>query len=283
MTNEVTLNIPTHENPVGEVAQAPAQPEVKAETVEKEPALAPKFAALAKKAKAAQQAQAKLKAERADIERARQEIDQFNRYKSEAKQNPLKALEAFGIKYDDVVNYVLNGEKPTADQEINSVKSELQRFRQEQEEREVQRQRMEIEAQQRQYEETINTFKTKVDEHISTNNEKYELINLHDANGLVFDTIEEYFNTTGKIMSIDKASELVESYLEDQIDTTLQKTKKFQSKLAPKKEEQPQPQARGPSPTLNNQVTASSAAPSYLSPRTEAERIQRALAKLSGA
>jgi hypothetical protein len=285
MSEELALNIPTHENPVAvKEAEAPVAPEaIETKAPESdEPALAPKFAALAKKAKAAQMAQAKLKAERIEIERARKEIEDFNKYKTEAKQNPLKALEAMGIKYDDLVNFVLNGEQPTVDQKLSRVESELERFRREQEERELSKEKAAQEAAERQYQETIDTFKGKITEFV-TGNEKFELINLHDAQGLIFDTIEEYFNSSGKIMTIEKASELVEGYLEEQIETTLQKTKKFQSKFAPKKDE-PQPQAaKGPSPTLNNTVATSSSAPSFLPPKTEQERIQRALAKLSGA
>jgi len=282
---EATLNIPAHENPIGEAKPSAPEAQVGLEPAKtEEPALAPKFAALAKKAKAAQQAQAKLKAERAEIERARQEIESFNKYKTEAKQNPLKALEAMGIKYDDLVNYVLNGEKPTPEQEFSSLKGEIQKLREEQENRELERDRMAKADAEKAYEETISAFKTKVTEHITGNPDKYELIALHEAEALVFDTIEEYFNSSGKIMAIDKASELVEQYLEEQFESTLSKAKKFQNKFAPKKDDQPQTtQSKGPSPTLNNTVAVSSSAPSFLPPKTEQERLQRALAKLSGA
>jgi hypothetical protein len=81
-------------------------------------------------------------------------------------------------------------------------------------------------------------------------------------------------------MAIDKAAELVESYLENEAEEKILKSKKFQSKLAPKKDE-PQPRQSN-SVSLNNSVTASSTAPGYLSPRSEQDRINRALAKLSG-
>jgi hypothetical protein len=285
MSEEATLNIPAHENPIAVSEATPPAPveAAPAPAKEEEPALAPKFAALAKKAKAAQMAQAKLKAERLEIERARKEIEDFNKYRTEAKQNPLKALESMGIKYDDLVNFVLNGEQPTVDQKLSRVEGEIERFRREQEERELAKEKAAQEAATKEYEATIEAFKAKVNDHITSNADKYELISLHEATGLVFDTIEEYFNNSGKIMTIEKAAELVEGYLEEQIESTITKTKKFQSKLAPKKDE-PQPQAsKGPSPTINNTVAASSAAPSFLPPKTEQERIQRALAKLSGA
>lgn len=286
MSTEATLNIPTHENPIGEVpvVEKPVEAQISLEPKkEEEPALAPKFAALAKKAKLAQQAQARLKAERAEIEKMRQEVESFNKYKSEAKANPLKALESMGLKYDDLVNYVLNGEKPTPEQEISMVKSEIQKFREEQERRELEKeQQAKLEA-EKAYEDTINSFKAKVTEHVSSNPDKYELIAMHEAEGLIFDTIEEYFNTSGKIMAIDKAAELVEGYLEEQVESTLQKSKKFKAKLEKKEEPKAGATAKAPSPTLNNTVATSTAAASFLSPKTEQERIQRALAKLSGA
>jgi len=284
MTNEVQLNIPQHENPVsGEVATATETKAPEPTTTKEDTALSPKFAALAKKAKAAYQAQAQLKAEKASLEAKRKEIDEFSKYKQEATSNPLKALEALGWKYDDLVNFVLNDQQPTSDQKLSRVEQQLEAFKREQEAKEQGRLEQERLSAQKQYEETIDAFKSRVSQHVTSNSEKYELINLHEAQDLIFDTIEEYFNKTNQVMDIAKAAELVENYLENQFETTFQKSKKVQSKLAPKKEEpQPQSQNKSTSVSLNNQVSASSAAPGYLPPKTEQERIQRALAKLAG-
>jgi len=280
MSTENLLNIPSHENPITESAKAAEATPAETPKTESEPALSPKFAALAKKAKQAYQAQERLKAEKASIESQRKEIDQFNKYKTEATSNPLKALEALGWKYDDLVNYVLNDQKPTESQQISKVQAEIEALRKEQADKERLSVEREQQAAQRQFEETINAFKEKVTEHVSGNADKYELIAATDSQELIFDTIEEYFNKTGKIMAIDKAAELVESYLENEAEEKILKSKKFQSKLAPKKDE-PQPRQSN-SVSLNNSVTASSTAPGYLSPRSEQDRINRALAKLSG-
>jgi hypothetical protein len=280
MSTENLLNIPSHENPITESTKAAEPAPVETPKTEAEPALSPKFAALAKKAKQAYQAQERLKAEKASIESQRKEIDQFNKYKTEATSNPLKALEALGWKYDDLVNYVLNDQKPTESQQISKVQAEIEALRKEQADKERLSVEREQQAAQRQFEETINAFKEKVTEHVSGNADKYELIAATDSQELIFDTIEEYFNKTGKIMAIDKAAELVESYLENEAEEKILKSKKFQSKLAPKKDE-PQPRQSN-SVSLNNSVTASSTAPGYLSPRSEQDRINRALAKLSG-
>lgn len=280
MSTENLLNIPSHGNPISEAPKTEAAP-VETPKTEAEPALSPKFAALAKKAKQAYQAQERLKAEKAVIESQRKEIEQFNKYKTEATSNPLKALEALGWKYDDLVNYVLNDQKPTESQQISKVQAEIEALRKEQADKERLSVEREQQAAQRQFEETINAFKEKVTEHVTGNPDKYELIAATDSQELIFDTIEEYFNKTGKIMAIDKAAELVESYLENEAEEKILKSKKFQSKLAPKKDE-PQPQRQSNSVSLNNSVTASSSAPGYLSPRSEQERINRALAKLSG-
>lgn len=284
MSTEATLNIPAMANPISGETQAPETPAPQAvEPPKEDPALSPKFAALAKKAKAAYQAQAQLKAEKAALEAKRKEIDEFSKYKQEATSNPLKALEALGWKYDDLVNFVLNDQKPTESQKLTQVEQRLEALQREQEEREQKRIQIEQEAAQRQYAETIDAFKSKVASHVSENSEKYELIQLHDAQELIFDTIEEYFNKTNQVMDIAKAAELVENYLESQFETTFTKAKKLQGKFG-KKEEAPQPQSKpqSTSVSLNNAVTSSSAAPGYLPPKTEQERIQRALAKLQG-
>ena len=57
-------------------------------------------------------------------------------------------------------------------------------------------------------------FKKKIGSFVSQN--EYELINASEANGLVYDVIEEHYNDTGRILDMKEAADAVESYLEDE-------------------------------------------------------------------
>jgi hypothetical protein len=102
---------------------------------------------------------------------------------------------------------------------------------------------------------------------------------LYDSADLVYDTVEEYFAKTNKVLSIPEACDLVESYLEKQVEKSLA-TKKLSARVS--KQEPSSPTANKPSEprrTLtNNDYTSST--PSFVSPKVENDRMSRALAAL---
>ena len=104
---------------------------------------------------------------------------------------------------------------------------------------------------------------------------------MYDSTDLVYDTVEAYFDKTGKVLSIPEACDLVEKYLESQVEKSLQ-TKKLSARL-PKASEptdkRPAPESPAPRRSLNNQNYTSST-PTLVSPKVENDRMARAMAAL---
>lgn len=264
---------------------APTTTETSAETKRPDD-MAAKFAALAKKERIARMAQQTVRQkEQALAAREKAIADRERQWDEEFKSSPLEAIKRRGYSYEDLVKAALNDGRFDPETEVRGVKTELQRFREEQAEKEQKAKQAQFEAQKKAEEETVTTFKKNIYDTIQKNKEKYELTALYDADGMVFDTIEEHYLRTSKagspkILTIDEACELVESYLEGEIERTATSSKKFQSKYqAMKAQSKEEARTSGKSSTtLTNQQT--SAAATLLNPAVENDRIKRALAAL---
>jgi len=249
--------------------------------------LSAKFAALAKKERIARQQQQRVKQLEAQIaERERQIAERERLWEEEFKKSPLDAIKKRGYSYEDMTKAALNDGKFEPATEIKEVRSEIERLRQEQAEKEKKYLEQQKEAQAKAEQQAVESFKTSIKSHVETNKDKFELTALYEAEELVFQTVEEHYLRTQKlgepkIMSLDEACDLVEKYLEEELDRTATKSKKFQSKYqAMKAKQEADAKASRSSTTLTNNLTPSIAAPSLLPPKTEEDRIKRALAAL---
>jgi hypothetical protein len=232
-----------------------------------------RFAALAKKERAIQKQLAEIKAKEAQVK-------QFETLKASATTNPLEALKALGLSYEQITQFLLNGSKPTPELEVAQVKSEVERLRQEQIVRDTQTKLAAQQAAEREYQQTLEDFNSEVRGYVQSNKDTYELTNMYQGEEIVLSTIEQHFANTKRIMSIKEAADLVEAYFEEQIQAA-QKTKKFQAKQTPKVSEgqtKRESVAKQSTPTLSNGLTSS--APSLLPAKTEQARMQRAIAAL---
>lgn len=245
-----------------------------------------KFAALAKKEKAIQRQAQEIAAERQRIKEMEAKYSKYDNLKGEVAKNPLKLLEEYGLSYKQLTDFILNDNKPTTDQEISSVRQELEMFKKAQEEERQANKQREEQSKQAQYQQAISEFKEEIGSYVAENEEKYELINLYKTTDVVYTTIEEHFQRTGKVLSMAEAADMVEDYLYNQVQMA-QKAKKFAPKAADPKEDprmqdsrrygaavENSPQAK----TLTNQAT--SVSPTSLPAATEQDRIKRALARL---
>ena len=245
-----------------------------------------RFAFLAKKEAAIVRQRHELKAQmeamtsqRSEMEKLRAEIDEVKGRKASYRSNPLAALEDAGLSYKELTDFILNNNTVSTESQIKAlqdkiseVESARQRDHQEREEH-SKRQAAEREVA------VIAEFKNEISNFISSKKDDYELTNLYDSSDLVYDTVEAYFEKTSKVLSIPEACQLVETYLEKQVEKSLQ-TKKLGSRFQKPAEEtiaKSDPQA--PRRTLNNQ-TYTSSTPSMVSPKVENDRMSRALAAL---
>lgn len=241
-----------------------------------EDSVSSKFAALAKKERAMLQ---KVQSRQAEIEaREKALAEKEAKYAGYDQKpgNPIEALERLGYSYKDITDYILNDNKPTVDQEVKSVREELQSFKQAQEEAK----KTAIEAQAKQEQEELDKaiagFKGEISDYLTTNNVEAELINLYGAQEVVYETMDEYYNLNGKVLSIAEGVKMVEDYLYEQTQKA-QGTSKFKPKAADPKEE-PKFQAKQQSKTLTNEHVSTVA--TVLPSKTEQDRIKRALLAL---
>jgi hypothetical protein len=245
-----------------------------------------RFAFLAKKEAAIVRQRHELKAQmeamtsqRSEMEKLRAEIDEVKGRKASYRSNPLAALEDAGLSYKELTDFILNNNTVSTESQIKALQDKIsevenarQRDHQEREEH-SKRQAAEREVQ------VIAEFKNEISNFISSKKDDYELTNLYESSDLVYDTVEAYFEKTSKVLSIPEACELVEKYLEKQVEKSLQTKKLGQRFQKPAEESIAKSDPQAPRRTLNNQNYTSST-PSLVSPKVENDRMSRALAAL---
>ena len=244
-----------------------------------------RFAFLAKKEAAIVRQRHELKAQmeamtsqRSEMDKLRAEIDEVKGRKASYRSNPLAALEDAGLSYKELTDFILNNNTVSTESQIKALQDKIsevenarQRDHQEREEH-SKRQAAEREVQ------VIAEFKNEISNFISSKKDDYELTNLYESSDLVYDTVEAYFEKTSKVLSIPEACQLVETYLEKQVEKSLQ-TKKLGSRFQKPAEPIAKQDPSAPRRTLNNQ-TYTSSTPSLVSPKVENDRMSRALAAL---
>ena len=284
--------------PSGEVVVQKPQPTLVdvikgnlAETSKQEPAKteAPKqldserFAALSRREKQLFKKQQEFKSQQAQMQKQAEQYQQFEALRQQVASNPLKAMEVLGISYQQLTDFILNGQKPTPELEVQQVRKEVEALKQQRQLEQQQAQQMQKRREEARFQADSKEFDEDISKFMTDNVEKYELVSMHAAQPIIRATIEQHYRNTKQIMDIEDATKLVEEYLEEQVRNTVEKSKKFQAKQTPKEGQgQASKQEGGKSnstPTLTNAMTSS--APSLLPAKTEADRISRAMAALS--
>lgn len=257
---------PTTEQPV----VATPEPEKPKES------LSTQFAALAKKEKMALTRQREAEAKLKDAEEKLKIYQQFEEKKKTAKTNPLDFLNEAGLTYDELTEYMLRG-GPVQKDKVEVLEEKFNQLIANKEKEELERVENEKKNLKAQEEKVVAEFIKGVNKFISDNSEKFELINLYSAQELVIATIEQHFENKNEILTNERAAEMVEAHLEDEI-KKLSNSKKFGEKLK-SSDDNKQPGQSKSSVTLSSS-TPTSNVPSMLSARTEEDRLKRALAAL---
>jgi len=270
VTEAATIPVPTIEaTPTPEAPKAPARE-----------LASPQLSILAKREKALQKQREEIQKSKLDLDSKYEEINKFKSLKEQAKTNPLKFLEEAGLSYEELTNFILNGNKPTAEMETSSIKSEMQKLRDEIAQREQEREKSAKAMDEQRAQEAISNFKENITGFLTGKPDDFELCNNYpESVDLIYDVIEAHFAQTEKVMSMEEAAKLVEDHFESEA-MKVTSFKKIQSKLAPKPpatEEDGFQKSKQASPTLNNSMSQTV---SGLSNSTETDRIKRALAAL---
>lgn len=234
---------------------------------------AQRFAILSKREKELQRKAQELK--------AAQEAEDYKAFiAAKQSRNPIQALQALGMSFQDAAQFVLNDQKhpePTVEDQIKELKAQIARQEEERALREEQEKQDYVKR-------TIDNHKRDIASYIKTNPDKYELILANDAQDTVFEVIEEYYNKFNKIMPIDEASQKVEDWLTERAQALL-KLKKFQPVAQPTPEpvaqSRPLPQDRPKiGMTLTNAGVTAQPAKENLGLLSREESIKRAAAML---
>jgi len=259
---------PTSEAPPPvEVAAPTPEPVVEtAPPVVEEDSFAKRFAALARKEK-------KMRQETEETKAIKDKYVDYETAKKLAKTNPEEFLKKYDLTYEDLTQFYING-RPKVDPKVLEIEEELQKVKKERDE-----ERTKLQEETRQA--AISKFKTEQTSVVKAAGARFELINTTGAYDLVYDVTREYFETNkdengvGKILSHEEAADMVEKYLEQEVEKFL-KADKIKNKFVKTdaktettaKIEQPE------SKTLTNSMTSSANPQSK--PLTREESIERA-------
>lgn len=223
-----------------------------------------------------------------ELEARLKRIEEFE----SAKANPKKALELLGLDYDELTKTMLNDGNVPPEVEIKKLRKEWEEERHKQalkEQEAVEAQRKSAQANE---ERAIAGFKEQINQYLSDNKDRYELISFEEQQDLVFAVIDEHFNRTidpqtgtGKVMSISEAADKVEKFLEEKYHKSrdLNKVKALWGNLpkSVQREVEKREQAPTKPQTLSNQLSAQPSKPRK-TPLTDEERVAKAIAYARG-
>jgi DNA repair ATPase RecN len=255
---------------------APEAPPVEAaapvvEAPKEEDNFAKRFAALSRKEKEIRAAQEEAKA-------LKDKYTDYETAKKLAKVNPHEFLEKFGVTYEELTEYYING-RPKVDPKVQEIEERLATFQKQAEEKEK---KLQEEVRQS----AIAKFRTEQESFVKSAGEKFELVNAAKAYDLVYQVTQEYFdankdkveNIADAMLSHEKAAEMVENHLEQELEkfsSTGKLKNKFGVKQDPKTETLAKIEQAKESKTLTNSMTGS-ANPNTSRPLTREESIERA-------
>lgn len=179
-------------------------------------------------------------------------VVEYEKAMAEARKDPIKFLEAAGLSYQQITDYILNDGKPTIENQLEELRlkyeTDATTRQKEKEESEFKKKSDE----DKHYQEIIDNHKKQIVAFLDGNRDVYELCAVNGASEDIFEVIEEYYKTNNEVLSIDKAAEAVEKYLESEAEKVFL-TKKFQSKRLPQDNGQ-KTTAPGISKTITNNV-----------------------------
>ena len=214
MTEEAVQEAPVEEAPSAELMEEVAEeateaPEAAEAPPEPErPDFSRQFAALARKERAIRQKEqemANFAKQREQYEGTSTRLADLQRL---AKENPAKLLGELGINYDELTQQVINEGNPTEEQQLRLENEKLQaRLGKLEEVYDNQRQLAEQAQVSAARTQLVDNIKNFVDD-----SSTFEMVQHHDAYGLVAQVMQEHYNTTKEVLEYGDAAKLVEDH-----------------------------------------------------------------------
>ena len=212
---EVTAAPEATEPVVEQVAETTA-PEEKSPTDDVD--FASKFAALTRREKSILRKQK-------EAEEKYGKVVEYEKAMAEARKNPVKFLESVGLSYQQITDFLLHDGKPTVESQLEELRLQYEEDKKRREQEKIELEESRKKEQEELYQQAVENHKKQIQSFLDTNRDDYELCALNDASDDIFDVMEEYYNTNGVMLSIDKAAEAVEKYLEQEAEKLFQAKK----------------------------------------------------------
>jgi hypothetical protein len=283
-TAEVSQPAPKIEGKPTEEVKVEGTPEVKEEAVED--IKSRRFAELSKREQKILRKDLQLKQElkqREDAltqrqheikEQAKKELREL------AKKNPLEALRELGTDYNSITEFQLGEGKLTPEKVSQSVDEKIAALEAKlkaQEETFQQREQLKV---QEENERILKNFSATIVDTVKNNVDKYPAVHHFNGAPVIYEMIQKrWHDTNGQhLMTVEEAAAVLEEDLGGIVDKLLQ-SPKYASRVTPQtKKEETKINSLNKPKTITNELTSS--APSMLPPKTEDDRIRRALEKL---
>ena len=238
--------------------EAQAQP---AAPVTPPPRVAEALQTLMDREKSVRDAEANLKNQTSELERARKLLDM-------AKANPLQFLDHVGTSYEDISQQVMQGNRPDP---TAHVKKELADLRKQ---FEVRQQREESTRRQAALDEARNLVTSFVNE-----SAEYPLTKAAGMQNMVFEKIHQHYNNTGEALSEASAAKEVEDYLLGVVDKLAQ-VESVRNRFGVSPEATNEPSVNQMAQTLTNLHSSSTPTRKNEGTLNHTESIRRAAAML---
>lgn len=255
----------------------------------KDDAMSPKFNILAQKERAIVQKQQEFQKQQAEWNKEKEtlltEVKALREKDGISKQGAIKLLQAYGYTYEDATKEVMNdggADIAALDRKYGEKLTEMEKKL---EAKEKDRQEAEAKAKQEEAEKTIASFKQSLKTFIGDKKNDFKLVALFDADAdLVYDTIDAYYSQHNKVLDNTEAVTLVEKYFKKLVDDANGVLTPAQQAAGEKAIENKKPGTATYSndkpgvKTLTNELQTTT--PSSLPPKTEIDRMKRAMAAL---
>lgn len=281
IVNQSNAQTPPPETPKVEGAE----PVAAAPEATKEEVLSPKLAIIANKERALvkkqQEFQKQMEDWRKEKEALTKELETFRSKQSKWKEDPDSALQELGWDYEKLTERKLNGGQPSAQEIEKKVEERFKSFEQRMEEEKAAMAKKAEEEKAIKEKEIIDGFKRELKSYGTSQKDKFKLCSILDPEAeLVYETIDTYYQTHGKVLNNEEAYHLVEKYFNKLYeDVTKVMTPKEKQELEAEKKALGVADKKPSTTTLTNNLSSTA---SFLPPKTEEDRIKRALAALDG-
>jgi len=198
-----------------------------------------KFAALSRKEKEFRVEKEQWESQRSEYEAMKAELEQLKaasnnnndtnneQVKEELpleyrlRRNPLETLKELGLDYSTLTDLAINDGKMSPEMQMKLMQEDLDSKYEKKFGSQIEELKAEIAAKEKAESEArvqnaVEEFNNKINDHITSNAEEYELISANKANNLVYDVIEQHYNDSGRMLDVKEAADAVESYLLDE-------------------------------------------------------------------